>query len=93
MQLIDKALAITPDDPFILDSKGWVLFRLGKPQEALLMLKKSYAIRQDAEIAAHVGEVLWSIGQREEALKIWREARKIYPDNEVLIGVMKKFVP
>ncbi|MGB4766314.1 MAG: tetratricopeptide repeat protein [Rugosibacter sp.] len=93
MQLIDKALAITPDDPFILDSKGWVLFRLGKPQDALLMLKKSYAIRQDAEIAAHIGEVLWSIGQREEALKVWREARKIYPDNEVLIGVMKKFVP
>ena len=47
----------------------------------------------DAEIAAHIGEVLWSIGQREEALKIWREARKIYPDNEVLIDVMKKFVP
>ncbi|MCX7145173.1 MAG: tetratricopeptide repeat protein, partial [Sulfuritalea sp.] len=92
-QLIDKALALTPDDPFILDSKGWVLFRQGKPAAALEALQKAYAQKPDAEIAAHIGEVLWALGRPNEALVVWREATKAHPTNEVLAATIKRFVP
>jgi len=92
-QLIDKALSLTPDDPFILDSKGWVLFRQGKPAAALEALQKAYAQKPDAEIAAHIGEVLWALGRSGEALAVWREATKAHPTNEVLAATIKRFVP
>ena len=92
-QLIDKALSLTPDDPFILDSKGWVLFRQGKPAVALEALQKAYAQKPDAEIAAHIGEVLWILGRSDEALAVWREATKAHPTNEVLAATIKRFVP
>jgi tetratricopeptide (TPR) repeat protein len=92
-QLIDKALSLTPDDPFILDSKGWVLFRQGKPAVALEALQKAYAQKPDAEIAAHIGEVLWILGRSGEALAVWREATKAHPTNEVLAATIKRFVP
>lgn len=92
-QLIDKALELTPDDPFVLDSKGWVLFRQGKPAAALEALQKAYAQKPDAEIAAHIGEVLWVLGRFDEALAIWREAAKAHPTNEVLAATIKRFVP
>jgi tetratricopeptide (TPR) repeat protein len=83
-ELIKQALALTPDDPFITDSLGWVEFRLGNKAEALKLLKQAYAARPDAEIAAHLGEVLWNGGQRDEARNIWREAKGRDGDNEVL---------
>lgn len=92
-QLIDKALSLTPDDPFILDSKGWVLFRQGKPAAALEALQKAYVQKPDAEIAAHIGEVLWILGRSGEALAVWREATKAHPTNEVLAATIKRFVP
>ena len=92
-QLIDKALSLAPDDPLILDSKGWVLFRQGKPAEGLEALQKAYAQKPDAEIAAHIGEVLWAMGRRNEALAVWREASKAHPTNEVLTTTIKRFVP
>ena len=92
-QLIDKALSLTPDDPFILDSKGWVLFRQGKPAAALEALQKAYVQKPDAEIAAHIGEVLWILGRSDEALAVWREATKAHPTNEVLAATIKRFVP
>jgi len=92
-QLIDKALSLTPDDPFILDSKGWLLFRQGKLAAALEALQKAFAQRPDAEIAAHIGEVLWVLGRPNEALAVWREAAKAHPTNEVLAATIKRFVP
>jgi tetratricopeptide (TPR) repeat protein len=82
--LIKKALDLAPGDPFITDSLGWVEFRLGNPQEALVHLKRAYASRPDVEIAAHLGEVLWVLGQRDEARRVWREGRTRDADNEVL---------
>ena len=58
-ELIEKALKQSPEDPMILDSMGWVEFRMGKLNEALLLLQRAYQIRRDAEIAAHLGEVFW----------------------------------
>ena len=92
-RLIGKALELAPDDPFIMDSMGWVLYRLGSPAEALRYLERAYVLRPDPEIAAHMGEVLWSVGRRDEARKLWREARQNHPDNEVLTATEQKFAP
>ena len=92
-QLIDKALQLAPDDPFILDSKGWVLYRRGDGNGALEVLKKAFALRADPEIAAHLGEVMWSLGRKEEARRIWNDAMKTSPGNEVLVGTVRKLAP
>jgi len=92
-QLIDKALQLAPDDPFIIDSKGWLLYRRGDKAGASDVLKKALGLRQDPEIAAHLGEVQWISGQRNEALKTWSEALKANPGNEVLSDTIKKFKP
>jgi len=92
-QLVDKALSLTPDDSFILDSKGWVLFRQGKFAAALETLQKAFAKQPDPEIAAHIGEVLWALGRSDEALAIWREAARAHPTNEVLAATIKRFAP
>ncbi len=82
--LIQRALELTPGDPFITDSLGWVEFRLGNRDEALRLLRKAYDTRPDAEIAAHLGEVLWAMGQQDEARRIWAEGRNRDAGNEVL---------
>lgn len=92
-ELIEKALKISPDDFFILDSMGWVLFRQGDLVGALGYLEKAYARRSDPEIAAHIGEVLWAQGREDEAKRVWEEAQKKYPGNEALVDVIKKFLP
>ncbi len=91
--LIEKAYKLSPDDPFILDSLGWVYYRLGQSETALKHLHNAYAVRPDPEIAAHLGEVLWKIGQRDEAQKIWRAALADNPNHETLIAVIQKFTP
>jgi tetratricopeptide (TPR) repeat protein len=91
--LIEKAYKLSPDDPFILDSLGWVHYRMGNAEEALKHLHAAYTARNDPEIAAHLGEVLWKVGQHDEAQKIWRTALAENPDHETLITVMQKFRP
>ena len=92
-ELIEKALKLAPDDPFILDSMGWVCYRQGKVDEALKHLHMAYGARPDPEIAAHLGEVLWKVGQRDEAQKVWRSALADNPGHETLLAVMQKFQP
>ncbi len=91
--LIETALKLAPEDPFIMDSMGWVLYRMGRNKEGLGYLQKAFKLRPDAEIAAHLGEVLWALEQRDEARRIWTEALKGSPDNEVLQSTLKRFVP
>lgn len=90
--LIDRALELAPDDPFILDSKGWVLFRQGETQAALETLQRAYASRPDPEIAAHLGEVLWTLGRKDEARQTWEKARLEHPGNEALAETIKRFL-
>jgi tetratricopeptide (TPR) repeat protein len=92
-ELIEKALKLAPDDPFILDSLGWVLYRQGDFAGALVQLERAYALRPDPEIAAHLGEVFWMLGRKDDAQRTWREAQKKNPANEELAGVVKKFIP
>lgn len=91
LALIEKANALAPDDPFILDSLGWVKFRLAKPDEAEKALRRAYELRNEADIAAHLGEVLWSAGHKEEALRIWREAARKDGNNDTLKTTLERF--
>ena len=88
--LIEKALKLAPDDPFILDSMGWVQFRLGKLKEAEATLRRAYSLRPDAEIAVHLGEVLWLNGQKDAAQQIWREAKSKDPSNGTLKNTLTR---
>ena len=88
--LIEKALALAPNDAFIIDSMGWVMYRLGEVESALTHLQRAYTERQDSEIASHLVEVLWVAGRRDEAQKVWSDALQKYPDNEALINTMKR---
>ena len=89
-ELIEKALSYAPGDPFITDSLGWVEFRLGNHAQALLLLERAFEKRQDADIAAHLGEVLWKLGQHERAKALWKDAQQQHPDNETLRETLKR---
>jgi tetratricopeptide (TPR) repeat protein len=91
--LIETAHKLAPEDPYILDSLGWVLHRLGRNQEALGYLQRSYDLRPDAEIAAHLGEVLWVLGRQEEAQKLWTNALREHAKNELLKSTVKRLAP
>jgi tetratricopeptide (TPR) repeat protein len=91
--LVEQALKLAPEDPFIMDSMGWVLFRMNQNDAAITFLKRAFDIRPDAEIAAHLGEVLWAAGRQDEAKKVWADALKDNPANELLSATVKKFSP
>ena len=92
-KLIEKALELAPDDYFIIDSMGWVLYRMGDLKGAAVQLRRAWQGRPDAEIGAHLGEVLWELGERDEARRIWQEALKASPENESLQKTVKRFIP
>ncbi|UXH77444.1 tetratricopeptide repeat protein [Roseateles amylovorans] len=88
--LISKALTFAPGEPFIVDSMGWVEFRLGRLGEAERLLRQAYGSRPDPEIAAHLGEVLWAGGQQDEARRIFADAMKRDPRNEAIQSVLQR---
>ena len=83
-ELIKKAMELSPGEPSITDSMGWVEYRLGNRDEAIRWLREAYQARPDPEIAAHLGEVLWSAGRAEEARRVFRDARARDAQNDVL---------
>lgn len=91
--LIETAHKLAPEDSYILDSLGWVLFRQGQHQEALGYLRRAHEARSDAEISAHLGEVLWALGRQAEAQKVWAEALRSQSKNDVLQGTIKRLAP
>ena len=90
-QLIEKALSLAPDDYFILDSMGWVLYRLGVFDDARRYLEQAFLRHNDPEIAAHLGEVLWAQDRKTEARKLWLDMRKKHPSSEALEEVIRRF--
>ncbi|GAA4801764.1 tetratricopeptide repeat protein [Lysobacter hankyongensis] len=90
LELISRAIAAQPDSAAIIDSYGWVLYRLGRNEEALTELRRAYTKQKDAEIAAHVAEVLWVLGQKDEARRFFEESRKIDPENRSLKRAIEK---
>lgn len=91
--LIERALQINPNDHYVIDSLGWVLYRLGLYEESLHYLKLAHQTQADPEISAHLGEVLWAKGQKDEALRIWNEASAMHPDNNALKATIKRLAP
>ena len=83
-ELIEKAHQLSPDDPAILDSLGWVNYRLGNLDEAERLLRQALEQFPDHEVAAHLGEVLWAQGKQREARSVWREALRATPDSPIL---------
>lgn len=90
LELITRALSLAPKDPFILDSMGWVKFRMGDTQQALEYLEQAYAKRPEPDIAAHLAEVLWKLGRRDEAQKYLKEGAQRDPKNSTLIDTAKR---
>ena len=90
LALIERALVLAPDDPFILDSMGWAQFRMGKLDEAEKSLRRAMDERPDPEIAAHLGEVLWAKGERDRAQAVWQSQLKSAPDNAVLLETVRR---
>lgn len=88
--LIVKALEMAPEDPFIMDSLGWVEFRLGHLKDALAILKKAYSLRADSDIAAHLAEVMVSLGLKTEASSLVAEAQKTPTNSDVLNETIKR---
>ncbi|MEK7944410.1 tetratricopeptide repeat protein [Pigmentiphaga sp. YJ18] len=89
-RLIERAMNLAPDDPFIVDSMGWVHYRMGDNAKALSYLERAYEIRPDAEIAVHLGEVLWASGQQDRARQLWREVQSKDPSNAALRGTLAR---
>ncbi|WP_246796014.1 tetratricopeptide repeat protein [Burkholderia perseverans] len=90
-KLIERASALAPKDAFIMDSLGWVKYRLGDNAAAAKILTQAYALQPNAEIGAHLGEVLWKSGQQDKARDAWRAAQKLEPDNDTLVSTLKRF--
>ncbi|MDE1179657.1 tetratricopeptide repeat protein [Paraburkholderia sp.] len=90
-KLVEKASTLAPNDAFIMDSVGWVKYRLGDTNDAIKVLRKAYELQPNAEIGAHLGEVLWKSGDQDQARAAWREAKKLEPDNDTLVKTLQRF--
>jgi len=90
LRLIEKALTLAPEDPFILDSMGWAQFRLGNLGDSEKFLRRALADHPDPEIAAHLGEVLWAKGERDSAQELWQSQLRSNPDNPVLLETVRR---
>jgi len=87
---IQKAYQLSPEEPAVLDSMGWVLYRMGKWPEAIKHLRKALSLLPDDEIAAHLGEVLWVSGKQSEAREVWKKALKTVPGSIHIRNAMKR---
>jgi tetratricopeptide (TPR) repeat protein len=92
-KLIEQAYAAAPKSAAILDSLGWVLFRQGHGDQALVYLNAAYADDRGGDIAAHLGEVLWQLGRRADAERIWSEASRTGADSHLLKATRLRFHP
>ncbi|MNK99306.1 bacteriophage N4 receptor, outer membrane subunit [compost metagenome] len=90
-KLLERASELGPDDPYIMDSLGWVKYRQGELQPAAELLRNAYSKAPEAEIGAHLGEVLWQLGQHDEARRTWTEAAKAEPENQTLIDTLRRY--
>jgi tetratricopeptide (TPR) repeat protein len=90
-EFIERALQLIPEDAAILDSMGWVLYRLERYDEALVYLRRAYELSPDQEIAAHLGEVLWVSGEREQAMEVWNAELKRVDEAPQVKRTMQRF--
>ncbi len=91
LALIDEAYRLQPDEAAIVDSMGWIHYRLGNLDEALMYLRRALDLGYDPEIAAHFGEVLWIVGEHDHARLIWADALERTPESDIVQETMKRF--
>ena len=84
LDLIQQARALSPTDPAIIDSLGWVYYRMGKIDESLKLLEEAYKVFPDPEVAAHLGEVLWQMDEHDKARDIWQEGLQKQPASQII---------
>jgi len=89
-ELITQAHKLKPDSAAVVDSLGWVHYRLGNLPEALKYLQMALELQNDDEIAAHLGEVLWVSGEKEQAREVWDKAMEDFPDSQILLETLKR---
>ena len=90
LPLIERALAISPNNPAVIDSLGWVYFRMGDIDKALPLLEQAFSLMSDHEIAAHLGEVLWLTGERDRALIVWQQGYEQTPDSPIINRTLER---
>jgi len=92
LQLIKQARNLQPEDPAIIDSLGWVYYRMGRLQEAVQLLREAFKLFPDPEVAAHLGEVLWQMGQKQEARDIWQQGLNKKPTSAIIKSTMERLI-
>ena len=88
--LIERALALSPGDPAILDSLGWVYYKLGQLAQSEALLRQAHQAFPDPEVAAHLGEVLWIQGKEIEARDIWRDGLSRVPQHSIILEALQR---
>jgi tetratricopeptide (TPR) repeat protein len=89
---LQKAFKLRPDEAVIMDSYGWLQFKMGRTEVALGYLQRAYAKQQENEIAAHIAEVLWALGRKEEAKKLFDKVIKDAPEDEYLLDFQQRIL-
>lgn len=92
-QYLSQAIKLSPNNPSVLDSMGWLYYKMGRYRESLVLLQKAQDIQPDAEIAAHLGEVLWQMKDFEGAKRVWNQALEQHPKHENILNAMNRLIP
>jgi len=90
LSLIERALALAPNNGAILDSMGWVLYKLDRPAEALDYLRRAVDAEPHPEIVAHLIEVLWVLDQRAEARSLVERYREVSAGDKVFEETLRR---
>jgi len=90
LALIERAIAISPEDPAIIDSLGWTLYKVGRYEEALVQMRRAFAAFPDDEVASHLGEVLWALERFDEAMRVWQDALETDPQSPLIAEAMER---
>lgn len=90
---LQQAIALSPNNPSILDSMGWLYYKMGNYPQSVIFLQKAQEIQPDGEIAAHLGEVLWKMNNYEAAKRVWNQALELHPKHENVLNAMQRLIP
>ena len=90
LELIERAIVISPEDPAIIDSLGWALYKVGRYEEALVQMRRAFAAFPDDEVASHLGEVLWAMERFDEAMRVWQDALETDPESPLIAEAMER---
>lgn len=90
LTLVQRALELSPDNPAVIDSLGWIYFRMGDLERSRPLLEKAFGLMKDHEIAAHLGELLWISGEKEQALNVWAEGLQQTPDSPIIDRTLER---